>query len=271
MSLVLLRLLTLALFTLGARAQDEPWLTPDGPGDLRWGTSVQPLDARPRPRDLYLPDAGFIGKSAKDHPDDLELPAPEGERRFLRYVDGQLVDAWWIKVEGGLPVSDFARAGDREWEGGLLGPAMAEGEAGWRAFGDATSWRGQGRTALYWRDRMSGVEILVSRATPTGSYAVRRATPLAPPIPSRVKPRIKGDMNRWILPRAREVSGCFDNSPMPVSADVSIRWDDRGRPGRIRATADQPAVELNECIAGAVEGAEALPNQEGSFSLVRLQ
>lgn len=261
-------LVTLILTSTLALA-DDPWLTLDGPGGLRWGTSEQPLDAVPRPRDIYLPDSGYIGRNTKDRPDDLEVPAPQGERRFLRYVDGRLVDAWWFK-QGALPVSDFARLGNVEWEGALLGPTLTSNEAGWRAFGEATSWQVTGRSALYWKDRMSNLEILASRQAPSGSYAITRAQSLRPGIPSKVKPKIKGDMNRWVQPMTAEISGCFDNSPKPVEAVVKMRWDEKGHPGRIMATADQPAVELTECVAGAISDAPALPNQEGSFSLLRL-
>lgn len=248
---------------------DDAWLTMSGAGGLSWGTAEQPLDAFPRTRDLVLPDSGYLGRSPKDKPDDLEVPAPQGERRFLRYVAGQLVDAWWVK-SGALPVSEFARLGDTEWEGVALGPAMGKDENGWYAFGDATSWRIGNRTVLYWKDRASNVEILASRTVPTGSYAVNRARALTPGIPSGVKPTIKGEMNRWAKPYAREISGCLDNSPKPVEAIVDMKWDDHGDAARIKATADQPAVELVDCIAGSLGGAKALPNQEGSFSLVRL-
>jgi hypothetical protein len=40
---------------------------------------------------------------------------------------------------------------------------------------------------------------------------------------------------------------------------------------RVRATADQPAVELTTCVAGAIADLPALPNQEGSFGLLRLR
>lgn len=260
----------LAILCSAAAFADEPWLTLDGAGELRWGTAEQPLDAMPRPRDFFLPDSGYIGRSSTDRPDDLELSAPEGERRFLRYVGGQLVDAWWVK-RGSLPVSDFARRGDVEWEGPLLGPATGPGEDGWRAFGDATSWSIGNRTVLYWKDRASDLEILVSRTVPSGAYAVNRARELAPGIPSKVKPTIKGDMNRWAKPMAREISGCFDNSPKPVEAIVEMRWDVSGRAARIRATADQPAVDLTDCVAGALGDAPAVPNQAGSFSLLRLR
>lgn len=259
------------LFIVGLGAQEEgPWLTRDGPGALRWGTAEQPLDAVPRPRDFYLPDSGYIGRNSTDRPDDLEITAPAGERRFLRYVGGGLVDAWWVK-HGSLPVSEFARIGDVEWEGPLLGPATGAGEDGWRAFGDAISWNLGNRTVLYWKDRASDLEILVSRTVPSGSYAVNRARKLEPGIPSKIKPTIKGDMNRWAKPMAAEISGCFDNSPKPVEAVIEMRWDQMGRAARIRATADQPAVELTDCVAGALGDAPAVPNQAGSFSLLRIR
>ena len=104
-----------------------------------------------------------------------------------------------------------------------------------------------------------------------GGYGVKRDAVLVPGIASRVKPTIKGEMNRWVKPRVLEISGCLDNSPKPVQADVDLRWDSQGRVSRIKATADQPAVELLTCIAGSVADLTALPNQEGSFSMLRLR
>ena len=261
--------LLVLLSVQGAYAQDT-WITLQGAGDLTWGTPNQPLDATPRGRDLYLPDAGFIGMKNTDKPDDLEVPAPEGERHFLRYVGGQLVDAWLVK-HGPISVTEFSRLGDVEFRGAVLGPAMGPGEDGWRAIGDAESWRINNRTVLYWKDRSATLEILVSRASPSSGYGVRREAPLTPGIPSKVKVKIKGDMNRWVSPMSAEISGCFDNSPKPVAAEVHVRWDSGGQLSRIMATADQPAVELTNCVAGAVANLPALPSQEGSFELLRLR
>lgn len=265
-----LALWLLALWCAVVRAEDDVWLTPNGAGGLAWGTSEQPLDAVPRGRDLYLPDAGFIGLTTKDKPDDLEVPAPPGERRFLRYVGGQLVDAWQLSPRP-IPIIEFSRVGDVEFTGPVLGPATGKGEEGWMAVGDATSWRIRDRTVLHWKDRASSVEILVSRASPSSGYGVRREVALTPGIPSKVKVQLKGDMNRWVKPRMAEISGCFDNSPKPVEAVVWVRWDARGQLSRVRATADQTAAELTPCVAGAIADLTALPSQEGSFSLLRLR
>ena len=261
--------LLMTLWTLVARA-DDPWLTLDGAGGLSWGTSDQPLDATPRSRDFYLPDAGFVGMNTRDKPDDLEIVGPDGERRFLRYVGGHLVDAWVVR-HGSIPVSEFSRIGDVEFEGAVLGPTVTREEQGWRAVGDAISWKVRDRTVLYWKDRASDLEILVSRASPSGAYGVKRETALQPGIPSSVKPSIKGDMNRWVKPRVAELSGCLENSSKPVTATVDVRWDAAGRLSRMRATADQPAAELTACVGGAIADLPALPNQTGSFSVTRVR
>lgn len=260
----------LVLFALFIARAEDAWLTMDGAGGLPWGASEQPLDAVPRSRDFYLPDAGFVGMSTRDKPDDLEITAPAGERRFLRYVGGHLVDAWVVR-HGAIPVTEFARIGDVEFEGPVLGPTVTREEQGWRAVGDATSWKVRDRTVLYWKDRASDLEILVSRASPSGSYGVKRETELAPGIPSSVKPTVKGDMNRWVKPRVAELSGCLENSSKPVTATVDVRWDGAGRLSRMRATADQPAAELTSCVAGAIADLPALPNQSGSFTLMRVR
>ena len=117
------------MFLWSLASADDAWLTLYGAGGLTWGTADQPLDATPRSRDLYLPDAGFIGMSTRDKPDDLEIPNDQGERHFLRYVGGQLVDAWVLR-EGPIEISDFARLGDLEFEGPVLGPALDM--PGWR-------------------------------------------------------------------------------------------------------------------------------------------
>jgi hypothetical protein len=272
-----MKALLLVLVTLlapAARAQDTddagPWLTLDGAGGIAWGSADQPVDATPRTRDLYLPDSGFIGLTTTAKPDDLEIPAPAGARRFLRYVGGQLVDAWELK-QGSIPVSDFARIGDVEFSGAVLGPTLSRDEAGWVAVGNATSWRVRDRTVLYWKDRASNVEILVSRASPSNGYGVRRETALQAGIPSHIKPIIKGDMSRWVQPRKMELSGCFDNSPKPVEAEISVRWDAKGQVTRIRASADQAAADLTPCVAGAISDLTALPGQQGSFSVIRVR
>ncbi len=256
------------IWNLVAFAED-PWLTLYGAGDLTWGTTAQPLDGVPRSRDLTLPDSGFIGMNTRDKPDDLEIPAPEGERRFLRYVGGALVDAWVVR-HGPIPISEFSRIGDVEFTGPVLGPTVTREEQGWRAVGDATSWKVRDRTVLYWKDRASDLEILASRASPSGSYGVRREAPLAPGIPSSVRPTIKGDMNRWVKPRVAELSGCMENSTTPVTAEVDVRWDAAGRLSRMKANAGQPAAELTSCVAGAIADLPALPNQSGSFTITRM-
>ncbi len=263
---VALLLLSLMGPAAAGSAESEVWLKPWSAGGLDWGTSMQPIDSVPKARDVYLPDSGYVGRSAADKPDDLSLTAPQGEQRYLRYVGGQLVDAWWV-VEGEIDVSEFAISGQEQWRGVVLGP----GEDGFRSFGTATAWTFRGRTALHWKQRGGDTEILVSRAEPSGSYGVRRAEALSPGTPSKTKAKIKGDLARFVREHAYEISGCFEHGTKPIEAIVSVVYDDNGQPSRIKATTDQVAFNMLDCVAGAVAVTSALPGTEGDFSVFRLR
>jgi hypothetical protein len=261
--------IALLCLVLSALAQEDPWwLSPEGAGGLSWGTSEQPVGAVARPRDFYLPDAGFVGRDPNDRPEDLELPQPHGsgERRFMRYVHGALVDAWVVR-EGNIDTSAWERLGEKQWQGTILGPA----DGGWRAYGDATSWQVGQRTALWWRDRSSKREILVSRAPPSGQYGVRRDAPLAPGLPGTQGVRLRGTAKDWLKPWEGPISGCLEHSPKPVAASIHLLWDAAGRPSRIRADADQPAFELITCMAAAVSQASAPPGSQASAEAFRLR
>jgi len=267
----IVRILSAALFLSApafAAEGEAPWMTPGAVEGIPWGSSNQPIDAVPRPRDYYLPDAGYIGRSSTDRPDDLELSAgvPAGERRFLRYVNGQLVDAWQAR-SGPLATHDFEIAGEEAWVGPVLGPA----DDGYRSFGIGRSWTLGDRTVLHWTDRTSDLQILASRATPTGAYGVVRAAPLVPGGAGRAKARIKGPLKDWVMPAADYLSGCLENAPKPVEAEVWLQYDAKGQPGKIRATTDQPAPSMIECFASAVVKTSAPPNTKGSFTVLRIR
>lgn len=270
MRLVLVALAALSLLAAPARslAQGGPWLTPEGAGGIPWGSSSQPVGAVPRPRDLYLPDSGYIGRSSADRPDDLELPGPhdEGERRFLRYVDGKLVDAWVLR-EGRLDTRDFETDGDEEWTGVVLGPA----DKGFRAFGIGRAWTMGDRTVLHWTDRNSATQVIASRARPTGAYGVERALPLEPQGAGRVKARIKGPLKDWLEPAGDYLSGCLEQAPKPVTAEVIMAYDDKGQPARIKVDTDQPAPAAVECFASAVVTTSAPPGTHGSVTVFRMR
>ena len=260
--------LLLVLASLPARAEVDLWLTPNGAGDLPWGTSRMPVDTTPKERALFLPDSGFVGARPADRPEDYELagPHPHGERRFVRYVGTQLVDGWLVR-EGPIDTTGFTVQGAEQWKGAVLGPA----ELGRRAVGDATSWDLGGHTALHWRDRMSDREILVVRAKPSGAYAVRRAAPLEPGIDSRRSMRIKGTLRKVAKPVTGHLSGCFDAAPKPVTATVEAAFDRLGRLGRLQVRSDQPALEVETCVAGALMRVGAPPDLTGTLELFRMQ
>lgn len=266
--LVALAALTLLVGPARSVAQEGPWLTPDGAGGIPWGSSSQPVGAVPRPRDLYLPDSGYVGRSSADRPDDLEIPGPhaQGERRFLRYVDGKLVDAWVLR-EGVVDTRDFEIHGDEDWTGVVLGPA----EKGFRAFGIGRAWSLGDRTVLHWKDRNTEVEVIASRARPTGAYGVERAMPLEPQGAGRAKARVKGPLKDWLEPVADHLSGCLEQAPKPVTAEVILAYDDKGQPGRIKVDTDQPAPAAVECFASAVVKTSAPPRTHGSVTVFRMR
>jgi len=259
--------LALSLLPLAARAAPETWLTPTGAGQLAWGTTHMPMETSPKERALYLPDAGYVGARPADRPEDLEIagPHPEGERRFVRYVGTELVDGWLMRP-GAIDTSAFSLQGAEQWKGAILGPA----ESGQKAVGDATSWDLGGHTALHWRDRMSDVEVLVVRAKPTGRYAVQRAAPLEPGIDSRKNIRMKGSLKTVAKPVAGYLSGCLDSAPKPVTGTVEATFDRLGRLGRVHVRSDQPALDVEQCIAAALTRAGAPPNLSGQLELFRM-
>lgn len=252
-----------------AQAQTtEQWLSPWGAGKLQWGTTSQPFDVLPKKRDLFLPDARYVGTRPSDRPQDYELPGPHagGERRFLRYVDGKLVDAWLMRT-GPIDVSGFEYAGDLEWTGVVLGPS----EAGFRAYGQAHSYFLGDKTALHWKDRATDLEILAVRARPTGQYAVRRARPLEPGVDNRFGSTLKGELRKWAKPYAAKLGGCLNEAVKPVELSVEIHFDKGGRPARIKSDTDRAASGLDECVAAALVASSGLPASSGSFKVFRLR
>ncbi len=255
------------MWLLGMSASAEPWLTLTHAGELEWGTDEQPLDVERRSRSDFLPDAGYIGRSPADKPDDLLLPGPDEERRYVRYVHGALVDAWLVR-QGSIDTSAFSQAGEEEWAGVVLGPA----EEGWRALGYAQSWVVGDRTVMHWSDRMGGMEILAYRAMSSGAYGVRRAAPVGTGThTSSRKVQIKGDLKPQLKPHADGLSGCLDSAPKPVMAEVFVRYDGAGRPARLRVETDQPSFNVIDCMAGVVEGTRAEAFAEGSVTVLRMR
>ncbi len=258
-----LRLILLFLVLVSSAAAD-PWLTPKGPGDLRWGTDEQPLDATPRRMDYFLPDSRYVGRDMADKPVDLQVPGPRGVLWIVRYMKGLLRSAWMMQ-ESPIDTSLFAAAGALEWKGPVLGPA----DGRWRAIGDAISWRVGPRTAMYWQDRVTKRTILSSRTPSSGSYAVRRAKVLKPGYASATSARITGTMRKYLKDSKKEISGCLEYIVKPIGAKVHVGFDDQGRLARIRADTDQSAPNIVECLAGALIDVSAPPNHVGSFELYR--
>ncbi len=261
----------LSALTPAASAQDA-WITPYGAGALDWGSGSVPLDALPRRKDYYLPDSGFIGKQA---PDDLEIRAPQGERRFLRYVNGALVDAWWVSaapIDPG-PLTGFDKP---VWTGTVLGPTGLSAEPppeeeGFSAFGVGRSWDVPGRTVFHWHDRMGGLDIIASRALPAPQYGVQRAEPMRPPDDSGAKASVKGTFLSLVKRYKGRLASCFDQSRLPINVSILMRWDRSGLPARIRVEADQPTFNLDTCIAGTLMDVRNTANAQGSLELMRFR
>jgi len=268
-----LRVAALALLVAGpsvAVAQDDyvpGWIGYDGVEGFPWGSDAMPLDATPRPRDFILPDSHYIGANKQDRPEDLELRAPPGEKRFVRYAKGQLVDAWWVKT-GPIAVDPLVSGAKPEWTGVVLGPGEGDG---YLAYGVARSWTLGNRTLLHWKDRLGKVEVLVSRAQPTMQYGISRAAPLEPRGDTGANGKFSGDFKKEARPYAGQVASCFDNSPKPVVATIALRLDARGQPSRIRVTADQPAFDLEDCVAAALMDLKGEPGASGTLELMRFQ
>ncbi len=254
--------------SLAEASETGAWLSTDGAGSMVWGGSSQPMDVVPRSRAVFLPDSGYVGRSAAERPDDLELKVgvPAGEQRFLRYVDGKLVDAWIVR-QGVIDTNSFSGSGEEEWSGVVLGPA----EDGYRAFGIGRSWDLGDRTVFHWRDRTTATEVVASRAKPSGSYAVERSMPLEPMGAGRLKAKLKGPLKDWVAPVADHLSGCLEQAPKPVNAELFLRYDDKGQPGLIRVETDQPAPAAVECFAAAVVKTSAPPKTHGSVTVSRFR
>ena len=262
-------LVVMALLAASLSAQaDDQWLNPWGAGEFQWGTDQQPLDAVARPRDVYLPDAGYIGRSPSDKPEDLEIPGPHpgGERRFVRYVNGALVDAWLVRP-GPIDVSDFQANGKELWSGVVLGPS----EDGYRAFGDAVAWQVGQRTAMLWKDRSSDLEILSNRSVATGQYAVEAEGPLVEGPAGRHGARISGDLKDYLKGEEDAISGCLDQAPKPVEGHLFVTYDAKGRPARIKADTDQPSADVLHCWAGAIAHTQAPADQVFSARVFRMR
>ena len=259
---------TLLLLFPAVAGAAEAWLEPEGPLPFTWGSNDQPFDGLPRNKTFNLPDSGFIGGGPDDRPDDMELPGPfpDGERRFLRYVGGHLVDAWLVR-EGPIDITRYEVRGAVEWRGAVLGP----GPDNMRAVGDATSFTFGDRTVLHWKDRTSSREVLASRAQPTGSYGVERARPLIVGGIGNRKIQLKGSLKGIAKPVEEVLSGCFNSAPKPVSAQVKASYDRMGRLGLIRVVTDQPSLEVEDCVAGALSKTGAPPLFSGELELFRMQ
>jgi hypothetical protein len=261
-------LFVLACCSIPAAWAGGPWPDPAGADDLAWGTTALPMDSLPRDRSAFLPDSGFIGNRPGDKPTDLELrgPHPGGERRFLRYVQGALVDAWVVK-EGPVDLGSWA-GGAEEFKGPVLGP----GPDGWRTFGDATSWRLGQRTALHWRDRTSETEILAVRTAGGTTYKSVRARVVENDAPPATLPaKLKGDLKPMLKPHASALSGCLNYADKPINVVLHLAFDDKGRPARIKVETDRVAPDVVDCMAGVVGRLGGTPGVVSSATLQRIR
>jgi hypothetical protein len=243
---------------------EDLWLTPDGAGGFAWGTSDVPEKIIPKRKDYFLPDSGIVTREA---PADWEvLGAPQGERRFMRYFGGVLVDAWLVSTHS-LSVDFLSGELAPDWTGVVLGPA----EDGYRAYGIGRSWTLSGRTLFHWRDRLGEVEIIASRAIPPPQYGVQRAEPLASPVDSGAKAQFTGLFKPLIKLFQGKIASCFDQVRMPVEATILLRLDGQGMPARIKVDSTQPSFNLDTCVAGAIQDLRGAPNSEGSLEMLRFR
>lgn len=258
----------LFLIGLASASDDETplWVGGNGVDGLDWGTANVPLDAVPRPKDINLPDSSYIGRNKQDRPDDMEVGGPPGERRFLRYASGVLVDAWLVS-ERPLDPARLISYDRPDWTGVILGPA----DDGFLAYGTASNWTVGGRTLLHWRDRAGALDILVSRAAPTPQYGIGRPRPLEKPGDSGVRVKLSGELKKAAKPFAGSLAGCFDTSPKPVEATIVMKMDGGGVPSRIRVSADQPAFNLEDCVAASLMDVRAAPNFQGTLKMLRFR
>lgn len=250
-------------FCLSLAFAQDPWLTADGAGPYLWGSTTLPSDAVPRRKDFFLPDSGFLGSPP---PNDLQIPGPTGEQRILRYVNGALVDAWWISntpIDPG-PVVGYQKP---TWSGMVLGPA----EDGFRAYGRASSWDLSDRTFFYWHDQLGKLDILAARAVPPPQYGIRRPTPLEVPTETGSHATITGDFNQLIKDSKGRIASCFDQADMPVDAHVTLKLDHSGLPARLKVDAGQPSLNVEECLAGALLTIRGAPDFMGEIQIKRLR
>lgn len=250
-------------FLLASAFAQDTWLTAEGAGPYAWGTTNLPTDAIPRRKDYYLPDSGFLSTPA---PNDLELPAPKGERRILRYVAGVLVDAWQVSTTP-LDPGPLVAWQKPAWSGPVMGPA----DNGYRAYGTGSSWDLPDRTIFYWHDRLAQVDILASRAIPPPQYGIQRAIPLPIPSDTGSKANITGNFMQLIRDSKGRIASCFDQSRMPVKADVNLILDSTGMPARLKVDADQPSFNLDECLAGSLLSVRGAPRFEGLLQITRFR
>jgi hypothetical protein len=214
--------------------------------------------------DFYLPDSGYVGRNPSDKAVDLSAPGPKNQRRIIRYVHGQMLSAWLVS-DAPIDTSRFAAVSALEWKGPVLGPA----DGGWRAIGDALSWKYGHRSALYWRDRASPRTILVSRTPATGAYAVRRAEILKPGFASKASARLTGMLRKYVKHNKSYISGCLEYIVKPVDVRVRVQFDEQGRLSRIRADTDRSAPDVVHCLASAVIDVTGPPSSEGEFEVYR--
>jgi len=253
------------LTTLHATA-GEHWLTPEGAGGIAWGESARPEKYARKARSVFLADDGFAGRGPADAPDDIEVEFRNsiGERRFMRYVDGALVDAWLLR-RGPIDDSYYVTHGTEEFRGAITGPA----KGGWVAIGDAISWQVDGRTVLHWRDRLTETELLANRAVPGTRYSARRPEPLQRGAVSSAKIGITGDLKKLVKPFSGMLSKCFDSSIKPLRAVVTLRYDRLGRLARVLVDTDSVTYDVESCVAGSLLRTGAAPDLEGSFEIYR--
>jgi hypothetical protein len=105
---------------------------------------------------------------------------------------------------------------------------------------------------LHWKDREGKREVVASRAAPTMQYGISRPEPLKLPGDTGAQARLSGVLKKAAKPFAGHLASCFDTSPKPVEAKILMKFDARGQPTRIRVTADQPAFNLEDCVAAAL-------------------
>lgn len=261
-------LLGLVLVALPAWAFND-WISQTGAGALPWGTTERPERVKRLPRSLGLPDAGFTGRNSTDKPDDWEVAGPhdQDERHFLRYVDGQLVDAWVLRPHP-IDPTPYELQGQEQWKGPVMGIRVD----GWREVGDAKSWVVNGRTVMLWRSRASSAEVLSSRAVPDGRYTARRPTLLTADerLPTGTA-TLKGPLKAQAKPARERLSACLNDTEKPVYAEVHLAYDKLGRLARIKVDGDKPIYEAEQCMAAALLRLPAAPLMTGHFVLSRFR